>query len=56
MRSSVSVDDLTKKNKCAKLRAMLYSYAYRLYPNRLQIEALARLLELHRELYNAALE
>ena len=35
---------------------MLYSYAYRLYPNRLQIEALARLLELHRELYNAALE
>jgi putative transposase len=36
--------------------AMLYSYAYRLYPNRLQTEALARLLELHRELYNAALE
>ncbi len=35
---------------------MLYSYTYRLYPNRLQTEALAHLLELHRELYNAALE
>ena len=35
---------------------MLYSYAYRLYPNRQQTLALERLLELHRELYNAALE
>ena len=35
---------------------MLYAYTYRLYPNRQQTLALAGLLELHRELYNAALE
>lgn len=34
----------------------MYSYAYRLYPSRRQVEALAELLEFHRELYNAAIE
>jgi putative transposase len=36
--------------------AMLYSYVYRLYPNRQQTLGLESLLERHRELYNAALE
>ncbi|CAG0977655.1 hypothetical protein ANRL3_01918 [Anaerolineae bacterium] len=35
---------------------MLQSYAYRLYPNRSQFVALGNLLEIHRSLYNAALE
>ena len=32
------------------------SYRYRLYPNRQQSEALGRVLEIHRQLYNAALQ
>ncbi len=34
----------------------MYSYAYRLYPNQAQTRALERQLEIHRELYNAAIE
>jgi putative transposase len=32
------------------------SYQYRLYPNKAQTEALLRILEIHRQLYNAALQ
>lgn len=35
---------------------MIRSYKYRLYPNRAQRELLERTLELHRQVYNAALE
>lgn len=35
---------------------MNLTYQYRLYPNRSQIESLNQILDLHRELYNAALE
>lgn len=34
---------------------MIRSYSYRLYPNRTQARALARLLEIHRTIYNDAL-
>lgn len=32
------------------------NYAYRLYPNRAQAALLARVVEIHRQLYNAALQ
>jgi putative transposase len=35
---------------------MLLSYNYRLYPNNEQRQALGRILEIHRQLYNAALQ
>ena len=35
---------------------MNLTYSYRLYPTKKQIESLEKILELHRELYNAALE
>ncbi len=35
---------------------MNLTYQYRLYPNKQQIESLNQILDLHRELYNAALE
>jgi putative transposase len=35
---------------------MNLTYTYRLYPNRIQTESLNRVLDSHRELYNAALE
>ena len=35
---------------------MIRSFKYRLYPNTQQRQALHRILEIHRQLYNAALQ
>jgi transposase len=35
---------------------MLLSYKFRLYPNSSQRQALDRILEIHRQVYNAALK
>ncbi len=35
---------------------MYRTYSYRLYPNKKQVESLEEMLEVHRQLYNAALE
>jgi len=35
---------------------MIRSYKYRLYPNKVQVKLLERVLEIHRQIYNAALQ
>lgn len=52
----VSAETIRRYIEAQKGKQMIRSFKYRLYPNEKQRRALDRILEVHRQLYNAALQ